>query len=468
MPILASFSSSSRTAGFFKRPASTSVTGRLYMWGVNYYGTGNGSGNYSYAGSTLGTFGAEVTWTSITVGGNNNYGTEDYSLFTKNNGTMWAVGYNGSRVFGDGTTNTKTSPGQIGSSTDWAKVSTGLYHSMAIKTNGTLWATGNNSLGQLGLGDASTRSSWTQVGSSTWVDVACSFYTTLAIKSDGTLWGWGYSAYGQVGDGTTSNRSSPVQVGSRTDWVKIAAGYYGSIGITADGKLWAWGYWVNLPSGGASNYSPIQVGSDTNWAEVSLGLYHGIAVKTTGTMWGWGYSNSYGQLGTGNYNASYTPVQIGSSTNWSKISTGYLSSFAINTSGSLYGWGLNNNESHYQGQLQYGLDCFSVDYNKSLGFANNYQYTYTETGYQWACPYSYICDYDGNGYPICFDYDYYSCSACYQCGVYGPQLQPYEYSINCYDGKHPSPVLLASGTGNTFLALAKGCSGFHHAAIRTS
>jgi len=465
-------SGSSRGLGTFRRFIASviaTLSGRLYMWGANYYGTGNGSGDYSYTGSTLGAFGAEVTWTSVTGGGSDMGGTNAHSLFVKNNGTMWAVGYNGNGLFGDGTATSRSSISQVGSATNWAKVVTGLVHSMAITTSGTLWATGYNAFGHLGLGDASQRYSWTQVGSSTWTDVACGDYHTLAIKSDGTLWGWGYNSNGQVGDGTFTNRSSPVQIGNRTDWVKIAAGYYGSMGITADGKMWAWGYTWNLPTGNYSYNSPVQIGSDTNWSAVSLGFGHGLAIKTTGTLWAWGYNNDYGQQGNGAFSYALTPVQIGSSTNWSKISTGYVSSFAINTSGNLYAWGLNNHTNYYYGQLQYGLDCFSQNYNKSLGFDNSYQYTYTESGYAWFCDQSYQCDGDVDGVPICYNYDTGMCDACNGCySFYSPTYRYYSTSIQCYSGKHPSPVLVSSGTGNTFLDLAKASSGYHMAAIRTS
>ncbi len=470
MPIFTSFSSSSRTAGFFKLPAVTAAVGRLYMWGVNYYGTGNGVGDYSIAGQTLNTPSADLTWTSVTGGGQTPYGYYEYKLFVKSNGTMWAIGYNGNAQMGDGTANTKNTVVQIGSSTNWSKVATGVYHSMAIKTDGTLWATGNNSYGQLGLGNATPTYSWTQVGSSTWTDVVCASYHTLAIKSDGTLWGWGYnSSYGAVGDGTQSNRSSPVQIGNRTDWVKIAAGEYSSMGITADGKLWAWGYYYNLPTNGSNiSYGPTQIGSDTNWAEVSLGSWHGLAVKTTGTLWGWSYNNYYGQVGVGNFYQYPYVVQIGSATNWSKISTGTYSSFALNTNGDLYAWGMNNNQD-YTGQALYGYsDCYTQNYTKSLGFNNPFQYSYTDSGSYWDCPNSYICDYDGNGFPICYDYSW-GCGATYGSGsYYDPQIITYSVTQNCFQGRYPSPVLVASGTGNKFVALQKGFSGFHHAAIRTS
>jgi alpha-tubulin suppressor-like RCC1 family protein len=51
------------------------------------------------------------------------------------------LGAGGNGILGDGTTVNKSSPVQIGSLTDWAKVA-GYQHAAAIKTDGTLWTWG--------------------------------------------------------------------------------------------------------------------------------------------------------------------------------------------------------------------------------------------------------------------------------------------------------------------------------------
>lgn len=86
-----------------------------------------------------------------------------------------------------------------------------------------LWTWGNNGYGQLGLGDINSRSSPVQIGSLTnWKQVNAGYvYTTAAIKTDGTLWTWGFNGYGVLGLGNTTNRSSPVQVGTLTNWKQV-------------------------------------------------------------------------------------------------------------------------------------------------------------------------------------------------------------------------------------------------------
>lgn len=46
---------------------------------------------------------------------------------------------------------------------DITRIICGYFHTFLIKQDGTVWATGYNGYGQLGLGDTTGRSSFTQV-----------------------------------------------------------------------------------------------------------------------------------------------------------------------------------------------------------------------------------------------------------------------------------------------------------------
>jgi len=96
---------------------------------------------------------------------------------------------------------------------NWASLSTGIRHSVAIKTDGTLWAWGWNEYGQLGDGASRAKNEPTRIGTATnWASVSAGFGHTIATKTDGSIWAWGWNSYGQLGNRTDVNRSSPVQI----------------------------------------------------------------------------------------------------------------------------------------------------------------------------------------------------------------------------------------------------------------
>jgi alpha-tubulin suppressor-like RCC1 family protein len=92
---------------------------------------------------------------------------DNYSLFLKSDGTVWACGYNGYGNLGNGTTTQIFTPVQIA----------GLSGITAIS------APSNGSGGRM---------------------------SSLFLKNDGTVWACGDNSYGQLGDGTTVNRLTPV------------------------------------------------------------------------------------------------------------------------------------------------------------------------------------------------------------------------------------------------------------------
>ena len=189
-------------------------------------------------------------------------------------------------------------------------IAPGTYHTLAIKNDGSLWAWGYNYYGQLGDGTNTNRNTPVQIGTATnWASISAGFYYSLAIKNDGTLWAWGYNTFGQLGIGNTTNQLSPVQVGTANNWASVSAGYQHSLAIKTDGTLWAWGYNNGGQLGDGtytSRNTPEQIGTATNWANISAGGYFisnyryefSIATQTNGSLWAWG-ANAQGQLGDG-------------------------------------------------------------------------------------------------------------------------------------------------------------------------
>ena len=126
----------------------------------------------------------------------------------------------------------------------------------------------------------------------------------------------GGGEYGQTGDNFPSSyyRDTPTQVGTSA-WSKVFAGWKVSFGIKPDGTLWAWG--LNdvgqLGIGNTTNqFTPVQVGTDTDWVDVVSGGAGNdqftIATKSDGTVWAWG-DNQVGQYGNGTVgNPVYVPT----------------------------------------------------------------------------------------------------------------------------------------------------------------
>ena len=261
----------------------------------------------------------------------------------------------------------RSSPVQVGSSTDWNVVNSADASMAGVKTNGTLWTWGRNQFGELGqnLDSSVKRSSPTQVGAlTTWSSLGAAKQSIYAIKTDGTLWAWGYNNYGQLGQNNKTNVSSPVQVGSLTNWAKVSPyAQDNALFIKTDGTLWALGYNFYGQLGDNSiiaRSSPVQIGADTNWSQVATDEST-IALKTNGTIWAWG-NNSHGQLGQNDTIRRSSPVQVGALTTWTYVATALETTFALKTDGTLWAWGwandgvLGNNDANtsYSSPIQIG------------------------------------------------------------------------------------------------------------------
>jgi alpha-tubulin suppressor-like RCC1 family protein len=316
------------------------LDGTLWFWGWNGNGElGNGS-NYAIVPSPV-QVGADSNWIRVAAG-------YAHSVAIKTDGTLWAWGYNGDGQIGNGASGGNVlSPVQVGTGTQWASVTVGYYHTVAVKTDGTLWAWGRNGEGQLGNGATANVLTPVQVGTVTgWNWVAAGYSHVAAIKTEGTLWAWGNNGNGQIGDGTFgANILRPAQVGTDTRWNRVAAGANHTVAVKTDGTLWAWGYnWdgeIGNGTSGANVLLPVQVGTGTQWASVAAGANHTLAIKTDGTLWAWGYNGS-GQIGNGTSGTNVlSPVQVGTGTQWASVAAGANHTVAIKTDRTLWAWGGN-------------------------------------------------------------------------------------------------------------------------------
>jgi len=267
--------------------------------------------------------GTDTGWLAVSVG----YG---HTVAIREDGSLWAWGNNWNGQLGDGTTTSRHSPVRIGADTSWRAVSAGYGHTVAIRGDGSLWAWGRKYRWGLyhPLLVQNHGPSPVRIGTDTnWAAVSAGSVHVIAIREDGSLWAWGFNENGRLGDGTSATRLSPVRIGTDMDWRTVSAGGGHTMAIRGDGSLWAWGDNRNGQlgdgtSGGWMNnrFSPVQIGTDMDWATVSAGGIftsqtenprggHTMAVREEGSLWAWG-DNWNGQLGDGTTTGSDSPIQV--------------------------------------------------------------------------------------------------------------------------------------------------------------
>ncbi|WHE07071.1 S-layer homology domain-containing protein [Thermoanaerobacterium thermosaccharolyticum] len=233
-----------------------------------------------------------------------------HTVALKNDGTVWAWGFNYYGELGNGTADkdSHSTPVQVKGISDVKAIAAGMYHTVALKNDGTVWAWGDNYFG-------TTNSSSTPVqvkGISDVKAIAAGASYTVVLKNDGTVWAWGVNEYGKLGDGTTNNSFTPVQVNGISNVKAIAAGAYHTVVLKNDGTVWTWGYnhYGELGNGTTVDSStPVQVKGISDVKAIAAGACHTVALKNDGTVWAW-ECNYYGELGNGTAVDSSTPVQV--------------------------------------------------------------------------------------------------------------------------------------------------------------
>ena len=269
------------------------------------------------------------------------------TLLVRNNGTLWAWGYNGNGQIGNGSTLSSSAPQTVSGLTNVIKVAAGQFHTLALKSDGTLWAFGWNGAGQIGDNTAGTSRLLPVQVVGAFVNgvaaMAAGAHHSVAVDGNGNVWTWGSNSDGQLGIGNTTASFAPVQVSGLTNVVAVAAGERHTLALTAGGLLFAWGsnQFGQLGDGtNANSLTPIQV-SLTGVAQIAGGTRHTLALRTDGSLWAWG-NNSLGQLGDGTITSRGTPALVsGLASGVTAIAAGQFHSLAVKA-GALFVWGNNS------------------------------------------------------------------------------------------------------------------------------
>ena len=299
-----------------------------------------------------------------------------YTIMIKNDGTVWACGYNVYGQLGLGHKTLQTTFTQVTTNvSDVKKIICGGSHTFMIKNDGTVWACGDNSTGQLGLGTTTeTYTTFTQVTTniSDVKDIVCGDGHTYMIKNDGTVWACGYNGYGQLGIGNTTDKTTFTQVTHNVSDVKeIICGGYHTIMIKNSGSIYCCGY-NNYGQLGLTNTNnqTVFTQATTNISDVKeiiCGYFHTFMIKNDGTVWACG-ANSDGQLGLGTTsNTKSTFTQVTTNVSYVKdIECGGQHTFMIKDDGTVWACGRN-----YVGQLGLGNTTTQTSFtNTNVNIAN--------------------------------------------------------------------------------------------------
>jgi alpha-tubulin suppressor-like RCC1 family protein len=350
----------------------------VYSWGFN--GSGQlGNGNTTSSTSPVAVTGGALSGVNVMAviaGG-------QHSLALSTSGAVYAWGRNAEGELGIGNTTNSSLPVAVTagglSGVSVAGLAGGGFHTLARTSSGAVYAWGFNGGGQLGNGGTATATIPVLIngGGLSGVNVtgvAAGRMHSLARTSSGAVYAWGQNDRGEVGNGSTTNATTPTLITggglSTVNVTSIAAGDQHSLAVTSTGALYTWGFNFSGQLGNGnttSSSTPVLItGGGLSGATVvaaAAGSGYSLALTNTGAVYAWG-DNSSGNLGTGNTTNSLTPVLISFPANGSakvvSLAAHQGTSFALESDGSLWAWGLNSNGDYGNGTTTNSLSPLKV------------------------------------------------------------------------------------------------------------
>jgi len=286
-----------------------------------------------------------------------------HSLALKEDGSVWAWGYNNLGQLGNGESGAgvfESTPVKVSNLKDVIAVAAGYAHSLALKNDGSVWAWGRNVEGQLGNGKSGMGAIENNIpilvhlpNTRDIVAIAAGDYWSFALTEDGSVWAWGNNGSGQLGIGKSGGyEPTPVKV-PINDVTALSAANGHSLALKADGSVWAWGrnhhgqLGIGKSGEGAIETTAVKVSNLNGIIAIAAQALHSLALKDDGSVWAWGY-NGYGELGNGKSDGmggpgsfEDTPVRALNLNGIIAIGAGHHYSLALKGDGSLWGWGQN-------------------------------------------------------------------------------------------------------------------------------
>jgi uncharacterized repeat protein (TIGR02543 family) len=200
--------------------SALSPTGQVFMWGSNGNGQlGDGTTTDRIVPTEITSYFLPFLWIiSLSLGKN-------HSSALSATGRVFVWGNNYFGELGDGTTTDRYVPTEITSrflleeSDQIISLSLGIYYSSALSATGRVFMWGNNEYGQLGDGTTTIKFVPTEITSAfslaeggQIILLSLGAFHSSALSTTGQVFMWGNNEYGRLGDGTTTNRNVPIMI----------------------------------------------------------------------------------------------------------------------------------------------------------------------------------------------------------------------------------------------------------------
>lgn len=189
---------------------------------------------------------------------------------------------------------------------------------------------------------------------------------SLGVDKDGRVWSWGQNDTGCLGRDTSLNDEeidedldlnpyestpSPVtNIGKSVQFSSVCATDSASAALALSGSVYCWGTFIDdghksFSVGVEMQPKPVRMTIPAKVVSLAGGKDHFLALTVSGTVYAWGIGSSH-QLGVTVRSNRRTrvsgPLRVPGLTNIVSIACGDYTSYAIDASGRVYSWGLNN------------------------------------------------------------------------------------------------------------------------------
>lgn len=248
-------------------------------------------------------------------------------------GSLYAFGYGGQGLLGQGSTANSAAPVQVklpaGTSVTAISMGSGGQtatdgdaSAMALTSTGDVYAWGANRFGQLGVGTRTTTTTPTRItfpAGAKISAVAAGGSTGYAVSTAGVMYSWGSGLEGRLATGNASDQLTPVhaqrgQIPAGATVRKVAAGANSGYALASDGAVYGWGRGAHgrLGTGTTTNPTvPTRAAMPTGvtFDNLVAGGTFAIASTPNGQVYAWGW-NEAGNICLPPTSSVLTPTRI--------------------------------------------------------------------------------------------------------------------------------------------------------------